>query len=128
MSKPRGQKFRMKSSALLEHVVAVGRQLLTERLGLDEAVATDIARDYAHELARHFGGQLFYFPMDLAGTLSRRDREIFERFNGTNHEALARDFHCSVQQIYKIVDQVRREELARRQGRLFAVDDTDRAA
>ncbi len=124
----RGQKYRMKSSALLEHVVAVGRKLLTERAGIEEEAATELARDLAHELARQFGGQLFYFPLDLAGTLSRRDRELFARFNGTNHEELARASGLSVQHIYKIVEQVRREEVARRQGRLFALEDpTDQA-
>lgn len=123
MSTKRGQKFRLKSAELINHMVSVGRALMVERLGVDEEVATELARDYAHELATHFGGQLFYFPMDLAFTLSKRDREIFERFNGHNHEALAREYRLSVQHIYKVVEQVRREETARRQGKLFAIDD-----
>lgn len=122
MSK-RGQKFRLKSSELINHMVSVGRALISQRLGVDETVATELARDYAHELATHFGGQLFYFPKDLAFTLSSRDRKIYEAFNGTNHEDLARQHGLGIQQIYKILEQVRREEVARRQGRLFEVDD-----
>lgn len=128
MSK-RGQKFRLRTSALLEHVVASGRKLLVERLAIDGDLATEIAREWAHELAREFGGQLVYFPKDLAFQLTARDRQLWEAFNGTNHDELARRFGLSLQQVYKIVDLVRREELARRQGRLFALDDqADKAA
>jgi len=115
----RGQKFRLKGSEMLNHMVALGRAMFSERLGIDEETATEVAREYAHQLATHFGGQLFYFPKDLALTLMRRDMRIFEEFTGTNHEELARRYNLTVARIYFILDRVRREDLARRQRKLF---------
>ena len=124
-----GQKYRAKSSELINHMVSVGSALISERLGVDKEIATELARDFAHRLATDFGGQLFYFPKDMAMTLTTRDRRLWEAFTGSNHNDLARQFGLSIGQVYKILDLVRREELARRQGKLFAVEDpADRAA
>lgn len=120
---PSKNKFRRKSSELLNQIVATGSALLVERLGVTEAVATEVARDYAHEIARIFGGQLFYFPKDIALKLTRRDRKLFQEFTGANHEELARRYDMSVIHIYRIIDRVRREELARVQGKLFPIED-----
>ena len=50
----------------------------------------------------------------LKGIKSLRD------FTGANHSELARKYGVSLQWIYKIVKTVRQEELARRQGDMFA--------
>lgn len=119
----RGQKSRRRGGELLNHVVAKGRALLVSRLNADESTAHEVARELAIELARDFGGQFFYFPKDLADSLTRRDRDIFARYNGRNIPELAAQFHLSEVRLYQIIDRVRREELSRRQARLPGLDE-----
>jgi len=71
-------------------------------------------------MAAHWGGQNIYFPMGLSYKLSQRDRQIYDDFTGANHSELARKYGVSLQWIYKIVKTVRQEEMARRQGAVFA--------
>ena len=65
-----------------------------------------------------------YFPMGMVWKVSQRDREIFREFNGRNHHELARKFGVSLQWVYSVVKRVRKEELDRMQGKLFA-DEPD---
>lgn len=117
--------FRSKGPELLvdltEHVAAS----LVELVSMEDEAAKHVAREVTDRMAAHWGGQNVYFPMGLAGRLSRRDREIFEAFNGTNHSDLARRYSVSLQWIYKIVKAVKKDEIARRQADMFApsVDD-----
>lgn len=117
--------FRSKGPELLvdltEHVAAA----LKELVSMDEGAARHVALEVADRMAAHWGGQNVYFPMGLAGKLSRRDRQIYEEFNGTNQSDLARKWGVSLQWIYKIVKAVRKDEIARRQVDMFApsVDD-----
>ena len=117
--------FRSKGPELLvdltEHVAAS----LKELVSMDEGAARHVAKEVADRMAAHWGGQNVYFPMGLAGKLSRRDRLIYEEFNGTNQSDLARKWGVSLQWIYKIVKAVRKDEIARRQVDMFApsVDD-----
>lgn len=117
--------FRSKGPELLidltEHVAAA----LKELVSMEEAAARHVAQEVADRMAAHWGGQNVYFPMGLAGKLSRRDRLIYEEFNGTNQSDLARKWGVSLQWIYKIVKAVRKDEITRRQVDMFApsVDD-----
>ncbi|MFL1515264.1 Mor transcription activator family protein [Pseudomonas prosekii] len=117
--------FRSKGPDLLvdltEHVAAS----LIELVLMNEDAARHVAQEVADRMAAHWGGQNVYFPMGLAGKLSRRDRLIFDEFNGTNQSDLARKWGVSLQWIYKIVKAVRKDEIARRQRDMFAppVDD-----
>lgn len=58
--------------------------------------------------------------MGLSVKLSRRDRQIYDEFNETNHSELARKYAVSLQWIYMIVKAVRKDEKARRQVDMFA--------
>ena len=101
---------------LTEHVAAS----LVELVSMEGEAARHVAQEVADRMAAHWGGQNVYFPMGLAGKLSRRDRQIFEEFTGTNHSDLARKYAVSLQWIYKIVKAVRKDEVARRQVDMFA--------
>ncbi|MBD9463948.1 MULTISPECIES: Mor transcription activator family protein [unclassified Pseudomonas] len=117
--------FRSKGPELLvdltEHVAGALRELVS----MDDEAARHVAKEVTDRMAAHWGGQNVYFPMGLAGKLSRRDRQIYEEFNGTNQSDLARKWGVSLQWIYKIVKAVRKDEIARRQADMFAppVDD-----
>lgn len=61
-----------------------------------------------------------YFPMGLVVRLSRRDRQIYDDFNGTNQSDLARNYSESLQRIYKSVKAPRKDEIAHCQVDMFA--------
>lgn len=117
--------FRSKGPELLldltEHIaVALG-----ELVAMESAKAQHVAKEVSDRMAAHWGGQNIYFPMGLSIKLSRRDRQIYDEFNGSNHSDLARKYGASLQWIYKIVKAARKEHIARLQGDMFspATDD-----
>ncbi len=101
---------------LTEHIAVA----LCELVLMEEPRARHVAQEIADRMAAHWGGQNVYFPMGLSVKVSRRDRQIYDEFNGSNHSDLARTYGVSIQWIYKIVKAVRKEEMARRQVDMFA--------
>ncbi|ALS60703.1 Mor transcription activator family protein [Pandoraea norimbergensis] len=112
--------FKSKGPELLIDLADQCTQALKECGGLTDELAVQVAREIADRMAAHWGGQNIYFPMGLSYKLSQRDRQIYDDFNGANHSELARKYGVSLQWIYKIVKTVRQEEMARRQGDMFA--------
>jgi Mor family transcriptional regulator len=111
--------FRSKGPELLSDLAAHVAATLIDFLGTDKDQADQVGMELANRMAGVWGGQNIYFPMGLSYKLSQRDLEIYSKFTGNNHSDLAREYHCSLQWIYKIVKTMRAEELARRQGGLF---------
>lgn len=86
--------------------------------GIQAGLAEDLANALARRMCQHWGGLLLYFPK--GDSLLRRDRDlkIYKAFNGSNHDELAQKYDTSVQHIYRIIEWMRAEELARRQPEL----------
>ena len=112
--------FKSKGPELLVDLAEQCSLALKESVGLDKDKADQVGREIAERMASHWGGQNIYFPMGLSYKLSQRDRQIFDDFTGANHSELARKYGVSLQWIYKVVKTVRQEEIARRQGDMFA--------
>ena len=87
---------------------------------VDRQSAKVTAKQVAQHISKHWGGQLLYIPKNQAGQLSERDRAIWQKFNGTNHAALAQEYQLSMQQIYNIVREAMAHERAKNQQDLFA--------
>ncbi len=102
-------------SDLALHTADVTRKLC----GVDPEKAVEVGQAVADLMADLWGGQLIYFPKGMIRTLSKRDREIYAKFDGSNQGALAKEFNMSIQWVYRIVKLMRAEELARRQHGLF---------
>lgn len=88
-------------------------------LGIDLEKAADIGFAAAEHIREHWGGQPLYLPKGVQYEFSRRDLEIFEKFNGHNHTELAREYNRTVMRIYQVVKAVRAELVKKRQGALF---------
>lgn len=86
--------------------------------GLDEEAATAAAREVCRRMCGEWGGQLIYFPHWLRESLTERDQQVWEEFDGRNHSALAKKYNVSVQRIYRIVEIMRVQENDKRQGKL----------
>lgn len=88
-------------------------------MGVDPEKATDIGFASAEHIREHWGGQPIYLPKGVQYEFSRRDLEVFEKFNGHNHAELAREYNLTVMRIYQIIKAVRAELVKKRQGALF---------
>jgi Mor family transcriptional regulator len=113
-------KLRSKGPELLADLSEHIAHALTELIGVEKERAEHVAQEIADRMAAHWGGQNVYFPMGQSIKLSRRDRQVYDDFNGSNHSDLARKYSISLVWIYKIVKAVRKEEIARRQGDMFS--------
>lgn len=98
------------------------RDNLTEILveaGAEPGKATDLAFAAAERIRKKWGGIAVYIPQGKDWELSKRDYEIYRRFDGTNKHLLCREYEISEQRLYQIVARVRAEEISKRQLRLF---------
>lgn len=89
------------------------------KLGIEQALAKQLANRIARRIAREWGGQNVYIPSGLLWGIDERDREIWEKFNGSNHIELSKKYGLSVVWIYKIIERVRAELLVESQQDLF---------
>lgn len=104
-----------------EMLVDVAEQI-EERLvgmGLAHDDASRIAWDVTRHLNTYWGGGHLYICKGLHYEISRRDAEIYRRFNGENHDWLATEYDLTVQHIYRIVKRVGQAERNKRQPVLF---------
>ena len=93
-------------------------QVVTDALvadGLEAGRARELGLLAAEKLRDVYGGDQVYIPRGLALLLSKRDLEIYQKFNGSNHFALAKEHGLTERQVYNIIERVRREMFARQQ-------------
>lgn len=87
--------------------------------GIDAAFARSISKRVRERLATHWAGQQIYFPKDVSSELEQRNWEIWSKFKGNNHVALAREYGLTTKQIYIIINNCREKYLAEHQRPLF---------
>jgi len=97
--------------------------VLTEQLcliaRLPDHEAREIAQMATDYMSFHWGGVMLYFPKGHMRRLTKRDKEIFDAFNGRNKVALARQFGVTPRQVERIVAMQRALDRAARQGDMF---------
>lgn len=89
-----------------------------ELLGIEKDKAEIFAQAAALRVARDWGGQLIYVPMDLVGRLISRNEMLYREFSGMNAYDLAKKYQLSVQQVYRIIKAMRAER-TQKQHSLF---------
>ncbi len=114
--------FKTQAPELINNLFEVISDSLRKN-GIAEEEATSIAIDATNEVIHNWRGQQIYIPQALQMQLSQRDLHIYHSFNGYNHSELAKKHGISVQRIYKIIEKVRKNEMARRQLLIFTDDD-----
>ena len=113
----------MADNRAAELIVDLEEQLvacLVSVSAVDRQAAKVAAKQVSQHISKHWGGQLLYIPKNHVGVLSERDKEIWAKFNGSNHAALAQQYDLSMQQIYAIVREAMAIEQAKKQQDLFA--------
>ncbi|HSH71583.1 MAG TPA: Mor transcription activator family protein [Methylophilaceae bacterium] len=105
------------AAEFLEDLIYFNKQVLMAA-GIEEEKATVMSRDTAKKMCDEWGGQIIYFPKWLRAGLSDRDMQLWNEFNGKNQSELARKYNLSIQNVYRIIDFMRVQETAKRQGQL----------
>lgn len=103
---------------ILGDLAAIVGEALVRRGTAIEAAA-EVGYEAAEYVRQRWGGQPVYLTKGLHYDLSKRDLEIWRKFNGHNHAELAREHELSVMRIYQILKRVRIEDVRRRQVDLF---------
>lgn len=85
-----------------------------------DAWAQLVMRQMRH-ISAHLGGFPLYLAKNIAFELDERDRQMWQEFRG-DYRAMAVKHGISEMRARQIIDAARRDELARRQGRL-ALDE-----
>lgn len=93
--------------------------ILAEKAGLPAERAKEVARALIDRMRYNWGGQLIYFPKGESLDIMERDLEIWAKFNGSNQDALAREYNTSVQTIYKRLRIIREAMIAQNQLDMF---------
>lgn len=112
----------MADNRAAELIVDLEEQLvacLVSVSAVDRQAAKVAAKQVSQHISKHWGGQLCISPKS-GGVLSERDKEIWAKFNGSNHAALAQQYDLSMQQIYAIVREAMAIARAKTQQDLFA--------
>lgn len=116
-------KSRARVRAFVASAVAAIKGRLVAELGADPTVADEIARNCAHDVCAAHGGSFMYVPKDMEFTLTKRDREIYDRYNGRNMPELVEQYGVTHTRIYQIVAEIKAEMIAQRQGVLPGIED-----
>lgn len=85
-------------------------------LGQLQAWAQQVQTQLRH-VSDRLGGFNIYLAKNMAFELDERDRSMWDEFRG-DYRAMARKHGISEMRARQIIDAARRDELARRQGRL----------
>lgn len=105
---------------LLVDLVDKTAEVLQQQAGLAPETARLCAEAVASRMRSEWGGQQVYFPKGAAADISTRDVQLYQEFNGHNHEQLARKYNMSVQWVYQRIKAIQATEIARRQSDMFA--------
>lgn len=108
-----------RTAELIADMEAQMTAYLVSVANIDPQSAQAAAKQVSAHLSKHWGGQLLYFPKNHYGRLSERDAEIWRKFDGKNHAALAMEYDLTMQQIYKIVREAAEYHRAKNQMDMF---------
>jgi Mor family transcriptional regulator len=99
--------------------LAARAETLLRAEGMPEEQAKAVAFKLSEAVRQHWGGQLIYVPIGTDFEITQRDLAMWQRFDGRNHEDLAREFEMSLQHVYRVVKKMGRLARERDQGDLF---------
>lgn len=86
---------------------------------ISEAEAAEVGDAVMHHIRAEFGGLAFYLPKGHSFDVSARHWEIYNKFTGDNHKALALEFGLTEIHIYRVVKECQRVQTEKTQGKLL---------
>ncbi|NYT80921.1 DNA-binding protein [Alcaligenaceae bacterium] len=111
--------FRSKGPELLRDLADQVKDVLMKYGEEREERAELLGVEVAERISKNWGGMNIYMPLGVVMQRHRKAIEIWNDFDGSNVDQVARKHGVSIQWVYKIIKEMRAEELARRQRDLF---------
>lgn len=102
----RSEQMEAKRHQLLQDMVDQAKQLLVDH-EVDAKAADLIANALADHISDVWGGQNLVIPKDYLRKLSAAQLEVYERFNGTNLDQLAKEYGMGERGMRKLIARVR---------------------
>jgi len=103
----------------LSDLIDKGAEQIVQKLALPPDTAKQAVYLVTEIIRRDWSGSNLYLAKGLAYDIQQRDREMYLKFNGTNHKALAKEYELTVRQVYDRIARISEEEFKRRQPSFF---------
>lgn len=90
-------------NGLMEAVITV----LTERQGVPVMTACQVGSTFAERMSFVWANSVIRIPKGVAYNTLKRNKALFDNFDGNNHAWLGREYGISIQRVYTIVKEMR---------------------
>ncbi|UNK05817.1 Mor transcription activator family protein [Psychrobacter raelei] len=111
--------FGVSAPELIKDLAGTVAHVGVKHYGLTPVIANKLGVDVALAFAEQAGGTQVYIPITLSVKISNRDLEMYKKFDGSNHNQLAKEFGCSVAWVYTVLKRVRKQMQDKNQPNLF---------
>ena len=111
--------FDISAPELIKDLASTVVYVADKHYGLTPMQANKLGIDIALAFAEQAGGTQVYIPISLSIKITTRDLEMYEQFNGSNHNQLAKEFGCSTAWVYTVLKRVREKMKTLNQPELF---------
>lgn len=92
-------KYSQQGNQCMDDIRSYGAMAMMDALGIDAAIAEQVANEIAYRLSEHWGGSMIYITKNTLWQARQRDHEIIQAFTGHNQHELAKQFGLSLQYI-----------------------------
>ncbi|ECI3885399.1 TPA: Mor transcription activator family protein [Salmonella enterica subsp. enterica serovar Newport] len=100
---------------LMEAVITI----LTERQGIPVMTACRVANTFADRMSHVWANSVIRIPKGIAYNTLKRNKALFDNFDGNNHAWLGRKYGISIQRVYTIVKEMRQAYIESLQVDMF---------
>lgn len=101
-------------SPLRSLVISIAESLA--RNGLEPREAERIAFDAADTYRKTHGGETLYIPTGYYWEMREQHKAMWEAFNGSNYDELAKQYDLTPRQVRRIITIIQEGEAAKRQS------------
>lgn len=102
-------------NGLMEAVITI----LTERQGVSVMTACRVASAFAERMSFVWANSVIRIPKGIAYNTLKRNKALFDNFDGNNHAWLGRKYGISIQRVYTIVKEMRQAYIESLQVDMF---------
>ncbi|EDZ8927965.1 hypothetical protein FWN46_08000 [Salmonella enterica] len=102
-------------NGLMEAVITI----LTERQGVPVMTACRVASAFAERMSFVWANSVIRIPKGIAYNTLKRNKALFDNFDGNNHAWLGRKYGISIQRVYTIVKEMRQAYIESLQVDMF---------
>lgn len=111
--------FDISAPELIKDLAGTVAHVAIEHYNLTPAMASKIGVDVALAFAEQAGGTQVYIPITQSVKISTRDLQMYEQFNGSNHNQLAKEYGCSTAWVYSVIKKIGKQMKDKHQPKLF---------